>query len=148
MPDPARAAALAIPWLLAACASPPAGSHDDPVDVVRALIAADGRRDLAAALACYAPDVVWLPPGAAEVRGRDAVEARYRTMFATYEPQLDIDVVEHRAAGDLAFVRGVTHGELRPRGPGDVVTVHDAFVALLRRDGAWQITHLMWHPTP
>jgi len=140
---------FAFAVLLAGCVAPPAAGHGDPVDVMRALIAADGRRDLDAALACYATDVVWLPPGAAEVRGRDAVAARYRTMFASYDPRLEIDVVEHAAAGELAFVRGITHGELRPRGPGDAVAVHDAFVALLGcADGTWRITHLMWHPTP
>ena len=143
--------ALFAVMTFAACAAPSARDPDagDAVATVRALIAADQRRDLDAALRCYSDDVVWLPPNAAEVRGRDVIAARYRTMFAAYDPRLDVDVVEHRATGDLAFVRGVTHGELRPRGASDAVAVHDAFVALLRRaDDGWRITHLIWHPTP
>jgi hypothetical protein len=62
-------------------------------------------------------------------------------------PHLTIAVEESRASGSLAFVRGVTRGDLVPRNQDERVTVHDMFLALLRPDAAgWRITHLMWHP--
>src|SRR5262245_26741450 len=136
---------LALPVVLAAvlagCAAPTAAA------TLHALIDADNRGDLAAALACYADDAVWLPPQADSVAGLPAIRSRYETMFATYAPRLVLAVEEEFVAGDRALVRGTTDGELQPHRGGAPSAVHDRFTATLRRDAhGWRVVQLAWQP--
>lgn len=122
-------------------------SYSGPAAVVERLIAADNAESLDGVLESYTPDVIWLPPDGAAVTGREPIEARYRRMFADYDPELSVEIAEARAGRAIGFVRGRTVGVLRPAEGGPPVEIRDKFLALMRSEnGKWRISHLMWSP--
>ncbi|MBL8737201.1 MAG: nuclear transport factor 2 family protein [Planctomycetes bacterium] len=140
-----RGAAWAVVVLgLAGCASTPRGG-----DVVRELIAAGNRGDLDAVLGCYTEDVVWAPPWGDGMRGRDAIAAHYRTLFAGNAMQLEVVIEQERVVGDSAEVRALVRGRVVPRAGGAPVLANDRLVATLRREGGrYRVAHLAWQPVP
>jgi|GEM_PF-3367614 len=118
-----------------------------PEQIVHAIIDADNARDLDAAVDCYTADVIWISPDGNLIAGDRAIRERYRRMYADYDVRLSAIVEEVESAAMLAFVRGLTVGELSPRTGGDPVRVRDRFVAILRRAGGrWKVARLMWAP--
>lgn len=116
-------------------------------EAARAVIAANNRCDLDGAVACYADDVVWLPPAGPAIEGKAAISERYRAMFETFEPRLAMSIEEVESDGSMAFVRGVITGRLVPRDGRDADIVREKFLMSLRReDGSWRIARLMWSP--
>ena len=114
---------------------------------LKAIIAADNKGDIAAAMTHYAADPVWLPPTRLPLRGRAAVEASYRKMYGEFAPALSIDIDDTKAGGDVAVVHGRTHGTLQSRAKKDAVTVGDEFEAVVLCDeGAWRVDSLRWWP--
>ncbi len=86
----------------------------DPRETAEAIHAAINARDVAAVMACFGDDPVFLPPGGgAEVRGRDAVEEAMRAFLAT-DPKITADVVRCVVTGDVALL--VTEWRLEARG--------------------------------
>jgi len=124
----------------------------DPVRAVRAvatgIVDADNEGDLARVLDHYAEDAVLMPPGEDPVVGRARIRPRYEELFASFRPSIESHVDEACVSGSLAFVRGRTEGRMVPKEPGEARSVDDAYLMLLRKgdDGAWRISHLMWHP--
>lgn len=134
--------ATALLFTLAACSTAPS-----PAEVVRRLIAADNRGDLASVLAAYTDDVEWEPRIGARVAGKAAIEARYRELFRAFDVALSVTIDDERVAGDSAVVTGATRGELRPKDGSARVVVDDMFLAtLVATAGRWQVRHLAWGP--
>lgn len=124
---------------------------DDGVRGIRAvangIIAADNERALERVVQYYTADAIWLPPEQPAVVGRDRIRARYEILFAAVTPEIQPTVEEACISGGLGFVRGHNGGRVVDRASGVARDVDDAYVMLLRRDGdgAWRISHLMWH---
>jgi ketosteroid isomerase-like protein len=91
-----------------------------------------------------------LPPNDAPVHGLAAIRPRYERLFAEFDPAIEGHVDEVCVEGRQAVVRGRNGGRLVPRGPGAPRNLSDVWLMVLRRgaDGAWRISHLMWHPAP
>src|SRR6185436_2518230 len=138
---------LLLAWF-AGCASVPSDDSAGVHEAVRRIIAADNARDLDAAVACYTADAEWLPPQEPPVVGRDALRARYASMFAAFQPEITCTIDETWALGDNAAVRGRTGGRLVAREGGTVRALDDKFLMILQRDpdGVWRILRLMWSP--
>lgn len=116
-------------------------------NTARNLVASDNARDLTGVLAGYTDDVIWLPPNAEVVRGKEAIRPRYERLFSDFNVNLASEVVEAAAEGTRGFTRGFTKGTLAPRGGGAPVVVNDKFIALVRCEaGVWRVSHLMWSP--
>lgn len=112
-----------------------------------AIVAADNAGDLEGVLACYTPDAVLQPPGEEAVRGREAIKARYETLFTTFAPKIELRIDDVNVSGAMAFVRGHNGGVLRPKAGGAPKALDDDFVMLLLCDAdRWRISHLMWQP--
>jgi uncharacterized protein (TIGR02246 family) len=134
-------------------AGPPAVCSSDAAQVraVRAvatgIVTADNARDLERVLGFYASDAILLPPGEAPVAGIEAIRPRYIALFEGFMPEIEARVDEACVSGEVAFVRGHNGGRLKARGAGPSRPLDDAYLMLLRRntDGAWRISHLMWH---
>jgi uncharacterized protein (TIGR02246 family) len=147
-------APLAAAIALAPATPPPADCRPDAPDVraVRAvadgIVAADNRSEIEQVLAYYTADAVLMPPGSAPVRGRDAIRPRYEALFAGFKPAIEGRIDEACAAGAVGFVRGHNGGRMVPLGVGSPRALDDVYLMVLRReaDGAWRISHLMWHP--
>jgi uncharacterized protein (TIGR02246 family) len=150
-------AALSLALLLGACAGTPelvpeqathGGVRAAIDDAWRQHIDAAQRKDLAAVLAIYADDVVYVVPGAQEARGRAEIETLEAEALATNDV-LDathrIDAL--RVYGDLAYELGTVRGPIRPRGQeASVVTFHFMAMWRLQVDGRWRIAHFMGLP--
>ena len=149
---------LLLPILLfvpvAAVAAPPVQECRPQAEEVRGvravatgIIVADNKRDLERVLDYYAADAVLLPPGEIPVVGREKIRARYEALFSGFVPEIEAAIEEACVAGGLGFVRGHNGGRLIGRESGAVRRLDDAYVMLLRleEDGAWRISHLMWH---
>lgn len=134
---------------LAACASTPVAENSAVSAAVGRMwkehIAAAQRKDLDATLAMYADDVVYVIPGAQDVRGRAALEVveaealRTADIFDVVHSTHDLHVF-----GDVAYEVGTVHGPVRPHGqPVRVVTFH--FMAQWDRqvDGTWRVRCLV-----
>jgi ketosteroid isomerase-like protein len=95
----------------------------------------------------FAADAILLPPGEAPVAGRDKIRPRYEALFAGFSPEIEPRIDEACVAQSFGFVRGRNGGRLVPRSAGEPRALDDTFVMLLRLepDGAWRISHLIWH---
>lgn len=101
-------------------------------------------------MACFDDEASLLPPQGEPVRGRTAVEAHYRALFARERLELEITFDETMVSGGYATVRGHTTGRRTPLAGVTAVAVDDAFTAVLRRtpDRAWRVLQLSWKPSP
>lgn len=118
-------------------------------DALNRLLEADNARNVEAVLAGYTDDVVWLPPTGDVIEGKEAIRARYETMFAAFAVDMTSEVFEARTAGsgEIGYLRGTTHGTLSAVNGGAITRVRDKFVAMVRcESGTWLVSHLMWSP--
>jgi len=121
--------------------------NDDALEGIEALrrrdIEASLRYDPAALAALSTEDVVMLPPGAAPVRGRDAVRAGLERSRATAGEVLEYreDFEETLVFGEYAVEWGWISGAERPAGGGDVVRSRYHVMRVLKRqpDGSWRV---------
>jgi uncharacterized protein (TIGR02246 family) len=79
------------------------------VDAVEHQLAAYNRHDATAFAACYAEDAV-VAGGAADLRGRPAIESAYRTLFAERPDLLAVVPARHEVAGWVVDVEIVRSG--------------------------------------
>jgi len=111
------------------------------------LIEASNRRDLDAAVDSYCQDAVLHPPGGEEVRGRDAIRARYASLYDNWQPSLSVEHSSTSLARDSATDHGFIHGRLEPVTPGEDRILEDAYEAVLHcDDGVWRVHELFWRP--
>jgi ketosteroid isomerase-like protein len=91
--------------------------------------------------ATYLPDAHLLPPNAAPVEGREAIQRFWKGFVDAYQVTFAGGADEIEGRGDLAYARGHYTLEGRPKAAG-VPPLHDEgkFVEVLRRqsDGTWR----------
>jgi uncharacterized protein (TIGR02246 family) len=115
--------------------------------VATGIIAADNERATERVLAYYTPDAIWMPPEQDAVVGREQIRARYEALFAAFTPEISPTIEQACVAESLGFVRGHHSGRVVNRTSWAARDLDGAYLMLLRReaDGAWRISHLMWH---
>ena len=138
--------------LLSAVQGPPADCRADAPAVPKvravaeAIIAADNARDIDRVLSLYTADAILMPPNGPPLQGRTAIRPNYEALFAAFDPAIEGRIDEACASGNLAFVRGHNGGRLVNRGSAPARALNDFYLMLLRfDDGAWRISHLIWH---
>ncbi|HTO74565.1 MAG TPA: SgcJ/EcaC family oxidoreductase [Thermoanaerobaculia bacterium] len=83
--------------------------------VADAYAAAMRAGDPAAAAAVFASDATDMPPGSAPVRGRAAIEAYYRGLFAACRfTTFDLAHGESRISGDVGYLVGTSRAAVVP----------------------------------
>jgi len=123
----------------------------DGVRAIRAvadgIIAADNERAIERVVQYYTLDAIWLPPEQPAVVGRDKIRARYEALFAAVTPAIQPTIDEACVSGSLGVVRGHNDGRVVDRTSGEERGLDDAYLMVLRHDGdgAWRVSHLMWH---
>lgn len=137
---------------LSACAGPEPQEADPLADVsalnelrdreLQAIMAGD----VEALLSWRTLDVVSMPPGAAPVRGREAVEDFFVGMFAQVRIRETATSEEVVIDGDLAYDRGTFTGTAEPLAGGEPRLLDGKYVWIARRDadGAWRYAVQMW----
>jgi uncharacterized protein (TIGR02246 family) len=137
--------------LLAAAAVAAAGSANaqsktsagDPAELIALMERYAGAlraSNIEALAALFTADGVFMRENLPAVSGRQSVRAAYRQVFATLKLDLHFEVQEVEAAGDMAWLRGISKGRVRTLATG--VEANESFNELIvfRRDaGAWKI---------
>jgi len=130
------------------CRSDPSASASRDVRAAAAgIIDADNRGALEEVMAFYAADAAQWPPDGPPVRGAAAIRPRYARLFDEFTVHITSEI--HRLCADerLAIVEGRNEVEKRRKTTGERTTARDVFTMILeKRDGRWQITHLVWAP--
>ena len=150
--------------LSAACSSAPAERAPDSAPAAERLAAADmaairatdsafatamGAGDAAGVAAIYLPDAHLLPPDAAPVEGREAIQQFVAGLLSAYHVTIVVSADEIEGRGDLAYARGHYTMEGVPKAAG-TPPLHEEgkFLEVLRRqpDGTWRYAVDMWGP--
>jgi uncharacterized protein (TIGR02246 family) len=97
-------------------------------------------KDLDRILDMVTDDVVFLPPGAPEVRGKPAVAELYSGLFARFNVEQTPTLDEVRVAGEWAFAWGADEVRATPVSGGPATHARGKAMTILRRgiDGAWR----------
>jgi uncharacterized protein (TIGR02246 family) len=150
--------------LLAACSSAPAERVSDKAPSAEPLAAADiaairatdsaftramGAGDAAGVAAIYLPDAHLMPPDAASVEGRAAIQQFIAGLLGAYHLTIAVSADEIEGRGDLAYARGHYTMEGTPNAAGvPALREQGKFVEVLRRqpDGTWRYAVDMWSP--
>lgn len=92
-----------------------------------------------------AGDATFWSHGQPSLVGRAATVSAFRDVFETYRMRQDFECTELILSGRWAFVRGVEHNELTPRGGGESVEVRQRAFSVLHRgdDGEWRFARGM-----
>jgi uncharacterized protein (TIGR02246 family) len=111
---------------------------------IRALYAAwqeaSGKKDVERLLEFVTEDAVFLAPGQAPIRGKDAVRAVFTAVLARFQMEQAFVIEEIQVLGDWAFCWGVDSSVMRPLDGGEPVRARGMGLSLLRKgdDGAWR----------
>jgi len=150
--------------LIAACSSAPAERMPSRASAAEPLAAMDiaairatdsafatamGAGDAAGAAAIYLPDAHVLPPEAAPVEGREAIQQFIAGFLGAYHVTIAVSADAIEGRGDLAYARGHYTLEGTPRAAGTPPLREDGkFLEVLRRqpDGTWRYAVDMWSP--
>jgi ketosteroid isomerase-like protein len=106
------------------------------------------RKDVKGVVAMYSEDVVYIIPGASEVRGRPAIN----TMEAQGLAAADVLEAAHtshdvQVFNNVAYEIGTIAGPVRAKGQTvKLVTFHFMGMWQLQEDGAWRLSYLVGRP--
>ena len=115
--------------------------------VANRLLAAVNASDVAAVLACWAPDGVLLPPHHPAVHGHAAIGAYFARVFAARRLTFTFPDAAGIVAGDLAVERLTYTALATPVGGGPQMTDEGKGLHVYARqpDGTWQLTQDIWN---
>jgi uncharacterized protein (TIGR02246 family) len=102
------------------------------------------RGDVAALVSLVAEDAEFWTHGAPAVKGRQAAAAMFEGFFAAFSYEQSFETLERVVLDGWAFVRGVEHNRITPRG-GETVEIRQRAFMMLRRepDGRWRFARGM-----
>ena len=95
----------------------------------------------------WTEDVVWLPPGAPAVIGKEAILDFARPFFEQYNIHQEVKTEEIRIADSFAFARVSNSEKYSPKGEGEAIETNAKAIFIFQRmdDGRWVATHSMWN---
>jgi ketosteroid isomerase-like protein len=127
------ATALACGFLLSAAALP---AEEGAKSVDAAWLKAVKANDVAALVACYAPDAVMWLPDAPEARGSKAIHDAYAGLLAA-NTVVDATIANevYQTSGDLSTGWGNFTLTLKPKKGGDPVTMKGRFAVVSKKAG-------------
>jgi uncharacterized protein (TIGR02246 family) len=102
------------------------------------------RGDVDAIVGLVTEDAEFWTHGMPAVKGRAAVRKLYEQFRSAYSIEQEFEEIERIVAGDYAFIRGVEHNSVTPRGGETVNVVQRAFMIVRRDDdGRWRFARGM-----
>lgn len=131
--------------------SPPAAqaTAKDPavMAVADAYSAAMLKGDLAGVMAVYTDDAIEMPPNAAAVRGRAAIEAYYKQQFGQMKvASFTLDHIDSKAAGDIGYDIGSYRQSGTPTGATAPVQDTGKYIVVLKKaDGKWRVRYVCYN---
>ena len=102
------------------------------------------RGDVAAVVSLVTEDAEFWTHGAPAVKGRQAMAAMLEGFFAGFQLEQSFETLERIVLDGWAFVRGIEHNRLTPKG-GETVEIQQRAFMVLRReeDGRWRFARGM-----
>lgn len=96
--------------------------------------------------ALYSVDAALLPPGGAQVNGRQAITEFWSGAIASGLANVDLETLELEIAGDKAIDVGRLSGTVPAEG-GGTTAVAGKFIVIWKRgdDGAWRLHRDIWN---
>jgi uncharacterized protein (TIGR02246 family) len=113
-------------------------------ELFAAWMEAGKRGDAAALVSLIAEDAEFWTHGAPAVKGRQAAAAMFEGFFAGFHLEQSFETLERIVLDGWAFVRGIEHNRVTPRG-GETVEIRQRAFMVLRReeDGSWRFARGM-----
>jgi uncharacterized protein (TIGR02246 family) len=122
--------------------------NQDIVNVIKAYEKALNASDIAAALALYGEDPIFMPQYSGALSGRDAVKAGYDHVFETLKLNVIFTVHEVVEMGDLAYVRTTSAGETEILSKKRMVKEGNNELFIFRKErGKWKIHRYLFAST-
>jgi uncharacterized protein (TIGR02246 family) len=140
--------ALISASLLAAPPPPPPAANDPAIMAVAdAYVAAVLKGDAAAIAALYTDDAMEMPPNAAAVKGRPAIDEFQKKQVAGAKfSAFTLNHVETRAAGDVGYDVGTYNQTLTPTGaPGPINDTGKYIVLVKKVGGKWRVAYVCYN---
>jgi uncharacterized protein (TIGR02246 family) len=112
----------------------------------REFMAAFNRGDAAGVAAAYTADARILPPGAAAMSGRQAIEQFWQSVMDMGVREVDLRTEQAEAVGDLAYEVGSATLTIQPTGSAASTDIVKYVVVWKRQaGGAWQLAVDIWN---
>jgi uncharacterized protein (TIGR02246 family) len=95
----------------------------------------------------WSEDVVWLPPGAPAVIGKEAIMDFARPFFEQYNIHQQIIAEEIKVADSFAFARTSAPEKDSPKSEGEPIETNAKGIFIFQRkdDGTWIGTYCIWN---
>jgi len=124
-------------------------SDVDPIkDWVVGNFAAADSGDLEGYLSYWTEDVIWMPPHAPNVHGKNAIKEFVQPFFGQYTISRNFAIEEIEMDRDFAFACTISEETYTPQtGEGEPIKANSKAIFLLRRisDETWMGTHCIWN---
>lgn len=150
---PSACLLLVIFSLACAPTEQPQPAQDSAADeeALRAMMARDAASftagDLDAVMDLYAADVVWMPPNAPAITGKQALRDSFQGFFEQGSRELKANVQDVHVSGDLAYIRASYEQSVTPKDGGETVSEVGKWVLICQREagGGWKIVSEIWN---
>ena len=107
-----------------------------------------GRGDAKAVAAFYTEDAIAFPPGAAMVKGRQAIQQMWQETMDSGVKSLSFTVIDVGASGDLAHETGTALMNVQPAGK-EPTTASVKYVVVWKKQGSeWKLHRDIWNDLP
>jgi uncharacterized protein (TIGR02246 family) len=107
-----------------------------------------GRGDAKAVAAFYTEDAIAFPPGAAMVKGRQAIQQMWQETMDSGVKSLSFTVIDVGASGELAHETGTALMNVQPAGK-EPTTASVKYVVVWKKQGNdWKLQRDIWNDLP
>jgi uncharacterized protein (TIGR02246 family) len=117
-------------------------------------MAASKAGDFATLRSLMTDDAVVMPDKGKWIRGKDALDASYRSMEKSMSNAEVLEYIEEfeevKILGEYAFEWGTIRGSMRPRGGGEAEYSSYKVMRILQKqpDGEWKVHRTIWNENP
>jgi len=130
-------------------APPPAAAGKDPgvIAVADAYTAAVLKGDTAAIAALYTDDAIEMPPNAAAVKGKAAIEQLYKKQFSGGKiSAFSLTHVDSRSSGDMGYDVGTYTQTMTPTGGTSSFQDTGKYIVLVVKSGGkWRVRYVCYN---
>ena len=107
-----------------------------------------GRGDAKAVAAFYTEDAIAFPPGAAMVKGRQAIQRMWQETMDSGVKSLSFTVIDVGASGDLAHETGTALMNIQPAGKEPTTASVKYVVVWKKQANDWKLHRDIWNDLP